>query len=521
MTTKDLNTIIRTSVPLLFSGIWGIHLFAVEKPNIVLIYADDLGYGDVSCYGATKIETPNIDRLAQNGLRFTNAYATSATSTPSRYSLLTGEYAWRNPNTKVAAGDAPLIIPTDIGTLPSMLQKAGYTTGVIGKWHLGLGSQEGPDWNGVIKPGPAEVGFGYSFLIPATGDRVPCVYVENGTVVNIDPTDPIKVDYKYPVDEGPTVKKNPELLRMQSSYGHNQSIINGIGRIGYMTGGKSALWDDDNIADVLIDKAQAFIGQNREEPFFLFFSTHDIHVPRVPHPRFAGKSTMGPRGDAILQLDWCVGKIIQTLQETGLWKNTLIIFTSDNGPVVDDGYHDQSVELLGEHTPWGSFRGGKYSVYEAGTRIPFITHWPARIEPNISEALVSQVDLFHSLAILTGQKLAPDDAPDSFNVLTALLGENTQARDFLVEQGWSLSIRKGNWKYIEPSEKSRYDPYTNIELGNAPYPQLFDLSVDVAEKHNVAEKYPEKVQEMASLLDSVKQGIVGRSISTDIFQESK
>ena len=293
------------------------------------------------------------------------------------------------------------------------------------------------------------------------------------------------------------------------------------GRIGYMTGGKSALWDDDNIADVLIDKAQAFIGQNREEPFFLFFSTHDIHVPRVPHPRFAGKSTMGPRGDAILQLDWCVGKIIQTLQETGLWKNTLIIFTSDNGPVVDDGYHDQSVELLGEHTPWGSFRGGKYSVYEAGTRIPFITHWPARIEPNISEALVSQVDLFHSLAILTGQKLAPDDAPDSFNVLTALLGENTQARDFLVEQGWSLSIRKGNWKYIEPSEKSRYDPYTNIELGNAPYPQLFDLSVDVAEKHNVAEKYPEKVQEMASLLDSVKQGIVGRSISTDIFQESK
>lgn len=510
MKQNPINKLLRSTAPLLVGGMMGWQSCATEKPNIVLIYADDLGYGDISCNGATKIETPNIDRLAEGGIRFTNAYSTSATCTPSRYSLLTGEYAWRKKETKVAPGDAAMIIPSTKKTLPSMLQDAGYATAVVGKWHLGLGPDGGPDWNGEIKPGPAEIGFGYSFLIPATGDRVPCVFVENGRVVGLDPADPIEVSYQHPVGNGPTVRENPELLKMRSSYEHDHSIVNCIGRIGYMSGGKSALWVDEDIADVITGRAKDFMEQHKNQPFFLYFSTHDIHVPRVPHQRFVGKSGMGPRGDAILQLDWCVGEIVSTLDRLGLKKNTLILFTSDNGPVVDDGYHDQSVELLNGHAPWGPLRGGKYSVFDAGTRIPFIVYWPSHVRPGVSDALVSQIDLFHSLASLTGQTLAPGDAPDSFDLLPTLLGKTRQNRDFVVEQGWSLSVRKENWKYIEPSGKSRYDPYTNIELGNAPYPQLYDLSADPGEKINMADKYPEKVKELATLLEEVKHEKLNR-----------
>ena len=208
-----------------------------QKPNIVLIYTDDLGYGDVSCYGATEIQTPNIDTIANKGVRFTNAHSPSATCTPSRYALLTGEYAWRRKGTGIARGNAKMIIEPGRTTLPSILQKAGYTTGVVGKWHLGLGD-ENTDWNKEVRPGPLDIGFDYSFLIPATGDRVPCVYTENGRIVNLDPDDPVEVSFDGPVGDEPTGKDHPELLKMHPSHGHNQTIINGISRIGYMSGGE-------------------------------------------------------------------------------------------------------------------------------------------------------------------------------------------------------------------------------------------------------------------------------------------
>ena len=318
----------------------------VDKPNIVIIYADDLGYGDVSCYGATKISTPNIDRLAKQGLRFTNAHCTSATSTPSRYSLLTGEYAWRRKGTGVATGDATAIIQPGRTTMASIMKNAGYTTGVVGKWHLGLGPAEGADWNGEITSGPMDLGFDYNFIIPATGDRVPCVFVENRRVVGLDPNDPIKVSFNEPILVEPTGKDHPELLKMHPSHGHDMTIVNGISRIGYMIGGKSALWVDEDIADVITGKAVKFIENNKNKPFFLYFSTHDIHVPRVPNQRFVGKSGMGPRGDAILEFDWSVGEIVKTIDNLNLSGNTIIIVTSDNGPVVDDGYKDQAVEKL-------------------------------------------------------------------------------------------------------------------------------------------------------------------------------
>ncbi len=490
----------------LLTGLTGCSRNRNGQPNIVLIYADDLGYGDVSCYGAHRLRTPNVDRLADEGLQFTDAHTGSATCTPSRYALLTGEYAWRREGTGVARGDAAAIITPDRVTLPLTLQNAGYTTGVVGKWHLGLGPEGGPDWNGVITPGPLEIGFDYAFLVPATGDRVPCVYVENQRVVGLDPADPIRVSFTDPILVEPTGREHPELLKMHPSHGHDMTIINGISRIGYMSGGTSARWVDEDMADVITARAVRFLEENRAGPFFLYFSTHDIHVPRVPHPRFVGRSGMGPRGDAILQFDWCVGQILNTLDRLGLAENTIVIATSDNGPVVDDGYRDQAVELLGDHDPSGSLRGGKYSAFEAGTRVPFLVRWPEWVRPGTSDALVSQIDLFASLADLTEQTLPPGAAPDSRDMLDTLLGLSDESREYVIEHssGNLLGIISDGWKYIEPHGGAPISRYTNIELGRNPEPQLYNLLDDRAERHNLATEYPERVTALADLLERVR-----------------
>lgn len=476
-----------------------------KKPNVVIIYADDLGYGDVGCYGATKVKTPNIDKLASEGLRFTNAHSPSATCTPSRYAMLTGEYAWRKKGTGIARGDARMIIQPGRTTLPLVMRRAGYTTGVVGKWHLGLGARGRQlNWNVDIKPGPLDIGFDYCFLIPATGDRVPCVFVENRRVVGLDPKDPIQVSFDGPIGDEPTGKDHPELLKMHPSHGHDQTIINGISRIGYMSGGKKARWVDENIADTITGKAKGFIEKHKDERFFLYFSTHDIHVPRVPNPRFVGKSGLGPRGDAIVQFDWCVGEVLKTLDRLNLTDNTLVIFTSDNGPVVDDGYKDQAVEKLDGHKPSGPLRGGKYSAFDAGTRVPFIVRWPGQVKPGQSNALVCQIDFTASLAVLTGEKLAPNDAPDSFNILSALLGKSPNGRDHLVEHANVLSLIKGNFKYIEPGKGPKINKNTNTELGVDPQPQLYNLKDDIGEKHNIASEHPEIVKELAALLKKIR-----------------
>ncbi len=481
---------------------------AADKPNVVLIYGDDVGWGDLGAYGATQVKTPNLDRLAKEGLRFTDGHTTSATCTPSRYAMLTGEYPWRKKGTGILPGDGKLIIEPGRTTLPSIFQKAGYVTGVVGKWHLGLGGDK-QDWNGEITPGPREIGFSYSFILPATGDRVPCVYLENQRIVNLDPKDPLQVGFKTKVGDEPTGVEHPELLKMHPSHGHDQTIVNGISRIGYMTGAKAARWVDEDMADVLTKKATAFIEAHKAERFFLYYATHDIHVPRVPHPRFVGKTGMGPRGDVIVQLDWAVGEVLKTLDRLKLTGKTIVMFSSDNGPVIDDGYKDQAVEKLGGHKPAGPYRGGKYSAFEGGTRVPFIVRWPGQIKPGTSDALVSQVDFAASFAALTGGKLGDADAPDSFDVSAALLGKSKTGRDHVVEHAGVLSLRKGPWKLIEAGSGPKVLKATNTEMGAAAQPQLYAAS-DVAERNDVAAQHADVVKALSAQLEKIRSDIRSR-----------
>jgi arylsulfatase A-like enzyme len=475
------------------------------KPNVIIIYIDDLGYGDVSCYGATSIITPNIDNLASIGIRFTNGHSSSASCTPSRFSMLTGGYAFRQEGTGIAPGDAAMIIKPETRTLADIFSEAGYSTGVVGKWHLGLGGEGGPDWNGFITPGPQDIGFDYSFLIPATGDRVPCVYTENGHVFGLNPADPIIVNYKEKVGNEPTGLENPELLKIQPSHGHNNTIVNGISRIGFMSGGKSARWVDEYMAEVFSQKALDFIEKNKDNPFFLYYSTHDIHVPRVPNQQFVGKSGMGPRGDAILEMDWAVGEIMKKLELLGLTEKTIVIFTSDNGPVVDDGYKDDAVELLGGHKPGGPLRGGKYSAFNAGTQVPFIVSWPGRIKYGTSDVLISQVDFMASFAKMLDLPLAKSDAIDSYEMIDQLLGKSKISREHIVHQGNStMALIQGDWKYIVPNNGQKISSYTNIEMGNDPEPQLYNLKVDLGETKNLARANPQKLKEMVALLQKIK-----------------
>ena len=467
---------------------------AIEQPNIVIIYTDDLGIGDVSAYNAGKISTPNIDSIANQGIKFNHGYATAATCTPSRFSILTGQYPWRK-NAKILAGDAPLLIDPDKPTLPKMLKKAGYKTAVIGKWHLGLGNGN-VNWNEYIDFNPNDVGFDYSFIMAATNDRVPNVYVKNGNVVGLEANDPLFVSYQDNFAGEPTGLDNPELMtKMTFSNGHFHSINNGIPRIGWQKGGKNAQWIDEEMSDLFLNEAKQFVTKNANNPFFLFYTLHQPHVPRVPHARFKGKSGFGPRGDAIMEADWAIGEFLKTLDEKGLTKNTLIIFSSDNGPVLDDGYNDQAVTQLGEHTPWGNARGGKYSLFDAGAHVPFLVQWQGKIKQGISDALISQHDFLASFAALIGQEI---EETDSQNLLKTLLGQSSEGRKSLVTQALNgrTAYREGDWVFIPAYWGDERLAKEDIETGACSCYQLYNLTTDPKQQHNLAKKYPKKTKAM-------------------------
>jgi arylsulfatase A-like enzyme len=473
---------------------------SVSSPNIILIYFDDLGYGDVSAYGAREISTPNIDMLAEGGIMFTDAHSSSATCSPSRYAILTGEYPWRNEKARVLSGVAPLLIDTAKLTLPQILKDQGYHTGIVGKWHLGLGNGN-IDWNKHIYPGPNDVGFDYSYILAATQDRVPTVYIENGNVVGLDPDDPIEVSYSENFPGEPTALENPEMLKLMWDHGHNNSIVNGIPRIGFMKGGQEARWVDENMADTFLVKARNYIIDHKDEPFFLYYALQQPHVPRTPHERFVGATGMGARGDVIVEADWCIGQLIKTLEEEKLLENTFIILSSDNGPVINDGYVDYAVEMLGDHNPSGPFRGGKYSLYEAGTRVPFITYWKGSIEPGVCSALASQIDLMSSLAIMTGSN---GRGPDSKEMLDLFLGKDSAGRNTLIlEAGGRTALRKDDWVLIPPYPGPALARNVNIELGNSIDYQLFNLAIDPSQQDNLAESRSGKLEEMIGEYENI------------------
>lgn len=446
-----------------------------QMPNVIFILADDIGYGDIGCYGAKNISTPNIDALAAQGVRFANAYAPASTSSPSRYALLTGEYAWRK-KVGIMAGDAPLSIDLEKNNLPKQMKSVGYVTAIVGKWHLGLGEKGKPvDFNQPIECGMRAVGFDYSYIFPATNDRVPTIYMENDRTVGLDGNDPIRVSYKQKIGEEPTGKENPELLKLAHFRGHDGTIVNGIGRIGWMEGGKSARWTDETMAETFLDKAERFIENNASRPFFLYYATHNAHEPRVPGNRFKGKSKAGIYGDVVEEFDYCVGRIVETLRTQGILENTLIIVSSDNGPMVKEGYLDGALENIGEHDPYGGLRGAKYSLYEGGSRVPFIACWGKKIEqPFVQEQQFCYMDMLATIASLTNSKAFRGSFNDSKNAADLFLKPDARRyRPYIVTQnnGGALALRKGYWKYIPAHGKMEAE--------------LYDLSVDSDEKKNL------------------------------------
>lgn len=471
---------------------------SVSKPNIIIILGDDVGYGDLSCYGATQVKTPHLDRLAKNGLRCLDSYAPTAVCTPTRFAMLTGEYAWRQPGTNILPGDAPLCIKPGTVTLPSILQEAGYVTGVVGKWHLGIGKGK-TRYTGEMKPGPLEIGFDHCFIFPATNDRVPTIYIKDHDIVNEDPNDPIIVSYKKKIGHEPTGRENPELLslKVRRHPDHHEGTINyGVSRIGWMTGNKKARWKDEDLTETFTKEAIGFIEKNKDKPFFLYVATHTAHEPCVPSPKFKGSSQSGVRGDVIQELDWEVGQIMMTLDRLKLTDNTLLIFSSDNGagwPRKRYAYlYDYEGRDENSHLCNGPIRGGKADEYEGGTRVPFIASWPNKIKPGISKEIMCLVDMPATCAAIVGKSLPESAGPDSFNILPALLGKGS-GREHVVTQhfrgGGNLSIRKGPWKLIPRGKKA---------------PELYNLEKDLAETTNVSAEYPEVTKELIQLLKQIK-----------------
>lgn len=485
---------------------------AEEQPNIVLIFVDDLGYGDLGCYGATKVKTPNIDKLAADGKRFTDAHSASAVCTPSRYGLLTGEYPMRGNIWGPCSPLSKLLIDTEKLTVADVLKNAGYETSCFGKWHLGFGDKSN-DYTKPLRPGPQDLGFDYYFGVPVVNSAPPYVYVENDQIVGATPDDPIKF-------EGKKAKNVTALTPLTEVHGNR--VPN------WFSGAKQAhqLYNDFNLGTQLTERATKWISERGDHPFFVYLSTTNIHHPFTPAEQFQGTSEAGWYGDFIHELDWMVGEVVKALEEKGVADNTLVIFTSDNGGMINHG--GQAASKLG-HQINGELLGFKFGVWEGGHRVPFIAKWPAKIKAGTtSNQLISGIDLLASFTALTGQDVDALPDLDSINVLPALIeNPDKSIRTELLLHAKSkshLSLRKGKWVYIPkqgsggfkggPGKHGAGGPSmvtfvggtnSDIEKGKikkgAPPAQLYDLDADPGQTKNLYREHPEVVEEMRQALN--------------------
>ncbi len=468
-----------------------------QKPNIVILYADDMGYGDLAVQNPeSKIPTPNLDRLAQEGVRFTNAHSSSGICTPSRYALLTGKYHWRKFHDIVNSWGAS-VISKDETTMPEMLKQNGYKTACIGKWHLGWDWQSirkadakpimvdnkqtyGPeayDWGKPIADGPTAHGFDYYF-----GDDVPnfppYCWFENDRVLDA-PTELLNITEKAPEGNwearpGPSCKN----------------------------------WDFYAVMPTITSKAVSWIKQQKkDQPFFLYFAWTSPHAPMVPSKEWKGKSGAGAYGDYMMQSDWSAGEVLKALKEGGFDKNTLVIFSADNGP---EHYAFDRVRNF-NHRSMGNLRGLKRDVWEGGHRIPFVVKWPGKVKPaTVSAELISQTDLMATLASAIGTKLPEGAGEDSFNQIKLLKGESGSARPSMVHNTYEkYALQKGNWVFVDASngEHSKMPDWflkSNQYAKDTTSAVLYDLSKDISQHNNLIAEYPEKADELRQELKRIK-----------------
>lgn len=483
-----------------------------DLPNIVIVNVDDLGYGDIGAYGADKITTPNIDRLAAEGMKFTDAHAASAVCSPSRYALITGEYPARRDFWFPIFAKTPLVIDTSATTIASLLKEKGYSNAIIGKWHLGFGNAEPVDWNKPLKPGPLELGFDYYFGVPVLNSHPPFVYVENHHVLGLTQDDPL------------VYGKRAVTREFDEKFDYD--VIGG-GEAAH------ALYKDRNNGTLLTEKAIEWVRAHKSGPFFLYFATTNIHHPFTPAPRFIGSSTAGSYGDFVHELDWMVGSLLNALDEEGLRENTVVFFTSDNGAMFNRG--GQTAWETG-HRPNGELLGVKFGAWEGGHRVPFIARWPGHIRAGSkSSELISNVDFLATVADIVDRPLQENEGPDSFSFLPALKQENeAPIRDSLVISPASkrhLTIRKGRWVYISAQGEGgfsgkhlgdhdfagpaalKFTGQQNSDVvdgqirPDAPPAQLYDLVTDPRQEVNVYTEHPDIVRELQALLaETMRRG---------------
>lgn len=496
---------IRTATTILTFTSLTFAVHATEKPNVIIINVDDLGYGDIGVYGATQIRTPNIDKLAQEGMRFTDAHAASAVCSPSRYALITGEYPARHDFWLPVFAKTPLVLDPQKPTIANIMKDAGYATAIIGKWHLGFGNDEPVDWNKPLKPGPLEMGFDYYFGVPVLNSHPPFVYVENHHVLGLTPDDPLVYGKKA--------------VTREFDEKFDYSVIGG-GHAAH------ALYEDRKVGTLLTEKAITWLEGHKAEPFFLYFATTNIHHPFTPAPQFIGTSSTGAYGDFVHELDWMIGQLMTAVEKAGLSENTLVFFISDNGAMFNRG--GQTAWETG-HKINGDLLGMKFGAWEGGHRVPFIAKWPGHIPAGtVTSELVSNVDFLATLAEITGQDLQTNAAQDSVSFLTVLKQQNkTPVRDHLIISPASrkhLAIRKGRWMYIPAQGEGGFRGQhighhdfagaaalkftgqinSDIEDGRikegAPPAQLYDLIADPVQRTNLYDKHPEIVEDLKKTL---------------------